>query len=106
MPCSQHMPALWHQENQVNSEIVWSIQFSVNPRINVPPNYLCLYFTPRYDLSPGMTEHSFTAGHIHDIWQPGIILIFRMEKDGEIVDMKQSGWSIIWLIMLLPYLQE
>jgi len=48
--------ALWSQENQVNSEIVWSIQFSVNPRINVPPNYLCLYFTPRYDLSPGMTR--------------------------------------------------
>jgi starch-binding outer membrane protein, SusD/RagB family len=47
---------LWDQDNQVNSEIIWAIQFSVNPRIDVPPNYLCLYFTPRYDLSPGMTR--------------------------------------------------
>jgi starch-binding outer membrane protein, SusD/RagB family len=47
---------LWDQDNQVNSEIIWSIQFSPNPRINVPSNALCLYFTPRYDLNPGMTR--------------------------------------------------
>lgn len=47
---------LWDQDNQVNNEIIWAIQFSTNPRINSPSNALCLYFTPRYDLSPGMTR--------------------------------------------------
>ena len=45
---------LWDQDNQVNSEIIWAIQFSRNLRINDPSNALCLYFTPRYDLQPGM----------------------------------------------------
>ena len=45
---------LWNQDNQVNNEIIWAIQFSRNLRINDPPNALCLYFTPRYDLQPGM----------------------------------------------------
>jgi hypothetical protein len=47
---------LWDQDNQVNDEIIWTIGFSTNPRINDPSNLLCLYFTPRYDLSPGMTR--------------------------------------------------
>lgn len=45
---------LWDQDNQVNNEIIWAIQFSRNLRINDPSNGLCLYFTPRYDLQPGM----------------------------------------------------
>lgn len=45
---------LWDQDNQVNKEIIWSIQFSTNTRYNVPYNELCIYFTPRYDLQPGM----------------------------------------------------
>ena len=47
---------LWNQDNLTNKEIIWTIGFSPNPRINEPSNGLCLYFTCRYDLNPGMTR--------------------------------------------------
>lgn len=47
---------LWDPANRKNSEIIWSIQFSQNNRLNVPASTIHLYFTPRYDLQPGMTR--------------------------------------------------
>ncbi len=45
---------LWNVENRVNSEVIWSIQFSQDQRLNENGNAYFLYFTPRYDLQPGM----------------------------------------------------
>jgi len=45
---------LWRIDNPVNSEIIWSIQFSQDERLNGNGNSYFLYFTPRYDLQPGM----------------------------------------------------
>jgi hypothetical protein len=47
---------LWDVNNRKNTEIIWSIQFSQNNRLNTPFNSVHLYFTPRYDLQPGMTR--------------------------------------------------
>ena len=47
---------LWDPSNTNNNEVVWSIQFSTDERLNSPSNSLFLYFTPRYDLLPGMTR--------------------------------------------------
>lgn len=48
--------ALWDPNNEENSEIIWSIQFSKDSRLSEPASSLHLYFTPRYDLHPGMTR--------------------------------------------------
>jgi tetratricopeptide (TPR) repeat protein len=48
--------ALWDPNNRTSSEIIWSIQFSQNLRLNTPANQIHMYFTPRYDLQPGMTR--------------------------------------------------
>ena len=45
---------LWDRDNTKNDEIILAIGFSTNPRLNDPYNELILYFTPRYDLNPGM----------------------------------------------------
>lgn len=42
--------------NENNSEIIWSIQYSVNTRESQPSQNIHLFFTPRYDLHPGMTR--------------------------------------------------
>jgi hypothetical protein len=47
---------VWDVNNRKNSEVIWSIQFSQNNRLNTPANSVHLYFTPRYDLQPGMTR--------------------------------------------------
>ena len=47
---------LWDVDNRVNSEVIWSIQFSQDERLNGAGNAYFLYFTPRYDLQPGMTR--------------------------------------------------
>lgn len=45
---------LWRIENEVNSEVVFSIQFTADPLTTGPGNTLHLYWTPAYDLEPGM----------------------------------------------------
>lgn len=45
---------LWDVDNRTNSEVIWSIQFSQDERLNGSGNAYFLYFTPRYDLQPGM----------------------------------------------------
>ncbi|MGI8634325.1 MAG: RagB/SusD family nutrient uptake outer membrane protein [Segetibacter sp.] len=47
---------VWDVNNRKNSEVIWSIQSSQNNRLNTPSNTIHLYFTPRYDLQPGMTR--------------------------------------------------
>ncbi|MDF9798875.1 hypothetical protein OKW21_004138 [Catalinimonas alkaloidigena] len=45
---------LWDVANRENSEVIWSIQFSQDERLNGLGNSYFLFFTPRYDLQPGM----------------------------------------------------
>lgn len=47
---------IWDINNRKNAETIWSIQFSQNARLNIPASTIHLYFTPRYDLQPGMTR--------------------------------------------------
>lgn len=47
---------LWEPSNANNSEAIWSIQFTTDERLNGAGSALFLYFTPRYDLLPGMTR--------------------------------------------------
>lgn len=47
---------LWDPTKANNSEAIWSIQFTTDERLNGSGSSLFLYFTPRYDLLPGMTR--------------------------------------------------
>ncbi|WP_257658214.1 RagB/SusD family nutrient uptake outer membrane protein [Parapedobacter lycopersici] len=52
----QDYAELWDPNIPTNMETIWSIQFSQNNRLNGPNTSIYLYFTPRYDLQPGMTR--------------------------------------------------
>jgi hypothetical protein len=45
---------LWRIDNENNSEVVFSIQFTSDPLTTGTGNKLHLYWTPAYDLEPGM----------------------------------------------------
>ena len=45
---------LWRIDNEVNSEVVFSIQFTADPLTTGTGNKLHLYWTSAYDLEPGM----------------------------------------------------
>lgn len=51
---------LWNQDNQVNSEVIWSVQNSTNLLLNASlgstGNRFHLYFLMEYDKLPGMTR--------------------------------------------------
>lgn len=49
---------LWNPDNDINSEVIFSINFSRDLRLNAPGtgSSVHLFFTPRYDLHPGMTR--------------------------------------------------
>jgi hypothetical protein len=44
--------ALWDYSNQVNSEIIWAVQYTTDPLTNDNGNEAHLYFTPRYTMNP------------------------------------------------------
>ena len=47
---------LWDIENEVNSEIVWAVQFSEDPLLNGPGNSGHLYFIFDYTFNPAMVR--------------------------------------------------
>lgn len=47
---------LWDIKNQVNSEMVWTIQNTIDPILNGNGNRAHLYFIMEYDVLPGMTR--------------------------------------------------
>ena len=48
---------LWKIENEVNSEIIWAVQFSGDPLLNGPGNSGHLYFIFDYTFNPAMTRN-------------------------------------------------
>ncbi len=48
--------ALWDIENDVNSEIIWSVQYTNNPLTNGPGNSAHLYFNFDYTKNPAMVR--------------------------------------------------
>ena len=48
--------SLWDQDNQINSEIIWTVQNTTNLLVNGSGNRFHLYFLMEYDKLPGMTR--------------------------------------------------
>ena len=47
---------LWDQDNQLNSEVIWTVQNTTNLLVNGSGNRFHLYFLMEYDKLPGMTR--------------------------------------------------
>jgi len=46
---------IWNIENQINSEVIWAVQYTRDERLNEGGNRSHLYFLMEYDFEPGIT---------------------------------------------------
>jgi len=72
---------LWKIENDVNSEIVWSVQYTDNPLTNGPGNSAHLYFVFDYTRNPAMVrdlengrpfQRFMMTNYFLNMWNPKI----------------------------------
>ena len=47
---------VFSQDNQINPEVIWSVQYTEDPLTNGGGNHMHLYFLMEYDKLPGMTR--------------------------------------------------
>jgi len=88
--------ALWNQDNQVNSEVIWAIQYSTDLILNGPEgNRGHLYFGMEYDVQPGMIRDIANGRpfkrfrpteHMIDVWADA------RENDQRYDDNYKSVW--------------
>jgi len=84
---------VFDQENDMNNEIIWSLQFSVDESLRENGNKTHLYFVPQYQNAPGMTRvveygRSFTR------FKP---TQFMCELYDETIDARyQAYWRDTW----------
>lgn len=92
-----------------NAESIWSIQFSQNQRLNGPGgNAYFMYFTPRYDLQPGMTR-SLINDRPWPRFIPTRYYLNLLGKNREFDSRFDKSWKTVWFAnyepTLLPNMQ-
>ena len=84
---------LWTMGNEVNSEVVWSIQYTSDPLTTGAGNKLHLYFTSAYDIEPGMQRDILNGRPFRrfrpTVWQLGL---WDRTKDARYEDMYKVVW--------------
>jgi hypothetical protein len=72
---------LWKIENDVNSEIIWSVQYTNNPLTNGPGNSTHLYFVFDYTRNPAMVrdvengrpfQRFMPTNYFLNMWDPAV----------------------------------
>lgn len=53
-PLTENFAGLWDIDNQMNKEVIWSVQYSDDPALNGTGNGAHLYFLTQYDRNPAM----------------------------------------------------
>ena len=84
---------LWRIDNEVNSEVVFSIQFTADPLTTGPGNKLHLYWTAAYDLEPGM-QRDILNGRPFRRWRQTkwLLGLWNRTTDSRYEDMHKVVW--------------
>jgi hypothetical protein len=84
---------LWRIDNEVNSEVVFSIQFTADPLTTGSGNKLHLYWTPAYDLEPGMLR-DIANDRPFRRWRQTkwLLALWDRTKDSRYEDMHKVVW--------------
>src|SRR5215207_1987301 len=84
---------LWNINNEVNSEVVWAIQYTTDPLTTGAGNKLHLYWTSAYDLEPGMLRDIANDRPFRrfkpTVWQ---LALWDRTKDSRYEDMYKVVW--------------
>ena len=84
---------LWRIDNEANSEVVFSIQFTADPLTTGSGNKLHLYWTPAYDLEPGMLRDILNDRPFRRWRQTKWLLaLWDRTKDSRYEDMHKVVW--------------
>ena len=84
---------LWRIDNENNSEVVFSIQFTADPLTTGSGNKLHLYWTPAYDLEPGMLR-DIANDRPFRRWRQTkwLLALWDRTKDSRYEDMHKVVW--------------
>jgi starch-binding outer membrane protein, SusD/RagB family len=84
---------LWRIDNEANSEVVFSIQFTSDPLTTGTGNKLHLYWTPAYDLEPGMLR-DIANDRPFRRWRQTkwLLALWDRTKDSRYEDMHKVVW--------------
>ena len=84
---------LWRIDNEVNSEVVFSIQFTADPLTTGAGNKLHLYWTAAYDLEPGM-QRDILNGRPFRRWAQTkwLLALWNRSIDSRYEDMHKVVW--------------
>ena len=84
---------LWRIDNEVNSEVVFSIQFTADPLTTGAGNKLHLYWTAAYDLEPGM-QRDILNGRPFRRWAQTkwLLALWNRTIDSRYEDMHKVVW--------------
>jgi len=84
---------LWRIDNEANSEVVFSIQFTADPLTTGSGNKLHLYWTSAYDLEPGM-QRDIANDRPFRRWRQTawLLKLWDRTKDSRYEDMHKVVW--------------
>src|SRR5690554_544975 len=94
---------LWDPNIPTNEETIWSIEFSQNSRLNGPATSIYLYFTPRYDLQPGMTR-SLEYDRPYPRYMASRFYLDLMQENRENDSRYDKSWRDAYLANYAPTL--
>ncbi len=85
--------SLWDINNQVNSEVIWAVQYTTNPVTNGQGNRAHVFFLFSYDLNPTMSR-SVIDGVPHNRFMLTnyLIKLFDIDKDARWDGSFQTLW--------------
>jgi len=92
--------ALWNQDNQLNSEIIWAIQFSTDLILNGGEtgigNRGHLYFGMEYDVQPGMIR-DIANGRPFKRFRPTDYMIGQFAAARDIDQRYEDNYKHVWI---------
>ena len=92
--------ALWNQDNQLNSEIIWAIQFSTDLILNGGEtgigNRGHLYFGMEYDIQPGMIR-DIANGRPFKRFRPTDYMIGQFAATRDIDQRYEDNYKHVWI---------
>lgn len=86
---------LWNIENQRNSEVIWAVQYSADPRLTGSGNRAHLYFTTGYDMFDGM-ERDLNYGRPWQRFMPTRYYVDKLDATRENDSRLEKIWTEAW----------
>lgn len=86
---------LWDQSNQKNEEVIWSVQFTADERLNGGGNRGHLYFLMEYDIQKNM-KRDVENGRPWKRFMPSRYFLDMLQADRDKDARFDKSWKFVW----------